>query len=183
MNYKIHFLLLTIVYISFGCNQIYSQVQYGGAPKSFQVSKKLIKDSCINIKGVSIQVPPPACSEDDEIIGKAIKVDFTLDNSGVWLELEDGDRIWQLKLSTTSSSSLSVLYKEFELAEGSELYFYSCDKTEVLGSYTFRNNNKYNIFQTGKISGECVIVELYEPKYVRRKSYFEIFEVGYFFRS
>uniref|UniRef100_UPI00404B154E PKD domain-containing protein n=1 Tax=Fulvivirga sp. TaxID=1931237 RepID=UPI00404B154E len=181
MKFKIFICL--IISITFCSGFLFGQVQHGGSPRSFQLKQSTVKNRSVNNKGEKVYISPPIKPEEDDVIGKSVKVDFTLENSGVWLDMENGDRIWRLEINTIGSLSLNILYKEFSLAEGSELYSYNCDQSEILGSYTSKNNNRHNIFQTGKVSGQCVMIELYEPSDVKGKSHFEIYEVGYFFKT
>ena len=177
-----YYITLVSILFLFKSHQAFGQVQYGGTPKSFTLKKSTISSRSANSKK-EVHIATPSIPDNPEVIGVTTKVNYTPNNSGTWTELENGDRIWQLQLSATGSSALNALYKKFNLAVGSELYFYSCDKKQILGAYNHNNNNKYNVFQTGNINGECAIVELYEPASVKTPSYFEIFEVGYFFNS
>ena len=96
------------------------------------------------------------------------KVDYNLVNSGIWYELPNGDKLWQLGVSCPNALSVSFCYNKFWLPKGGKLFVYSKDKRQVLGAFTSRNNKgdreHLRGFATGLIYGNEVILEYYQPK-------------------
>ncbi len=107
----------------------------------------------------------------------AIDVRMNLENNGQWLELANGDRLWQLKISSSNAKGLYILYEDFYLPQGGELWMYNEDKTQVLGSYTQANNKESGKFMTGSITAETEVLEYFEPKEVRGQGIIDIFKI------
>lgn len=175
---------ILLVYLAFLTLPVaQAQVSYGGEPLSFSQE---FKNSINSRQSISVEhVSPPDLSDviDTDAVGKAVKVNFSLTNSGTWLELENGDRIWQLEIRSSHAKSLAILYEDFYLPEGATLFAYSCDKSYVLGSYNSKNNSYHRRFLTGDVPGECVIIEYFEPKKSKGLGTFKIYELMYLFNK
>ena len=52
---------------------------------------------------------------------KNIPVDYTPDNSGTWETLEDGSRLWRLRLSSAGALSLNLGLEHFDLPEDADV--------------------------------------------------------------
>lgn len=122
--------------------------------------------------------------EDEEFIGAPrfaapLQVDYTLENSGEWTELEDGGLLWRLRIRSEGALALAAFYKNLFLPPGSKLFMYSEDGRQVLGAYTFRNNRPSGQFMTGFIKGETAVVEYYEPASARGQGRLQIFRIDH----
>lgn len=100
--------------------------------------------------------------------GYPIDVDFNLNNSGTWIDLPNGDRIWQLGIRSEGALSINLLYDNFWLPEGAKFFVFSEDRKHSIGAMTSVNNKgeKENVqgFATGLIYGESIVLEYYLPK-------------------
>ena len=88
---------------------------------------------------------------------------LTLQNSGVWENLPNGDRVWRLKINSPAAISLNMLLADFQLSPGAALHLYNEDRTELQGAYTSDNNNQDKVLGTMPIKGNTLWIELYEP--------------------
>ena len=95
--------------------------------------------------------------------GHKFNVDFSLNNSGEWMELENGDRIWKLSIYTKNAYAISLEYNQFYLPNQSTLYIYNNNQDMILGSYTNENNQDDMLFATPLVEGEIIHLEYYEP--------------------
>ena len=172
-------IILKLSFLAFSTS-LTAQISAGGLPPSFENPAiegnqlKSEKIPAINLKKVQ--------KEDEQHPGTTrftspYSVEFNLENSGRWSELENGDRIWQLKVSSRNALGLMFLYENFYLPPGAQLFMYNEDKSQVLGAYTSRNNKKSGHFMTGLIDGETAILEYYEPAPVLGLGRFQIFRV------
>lgn len=93
-----------------------------------------------------------------------IAVDLSLQNAGQWQELENGDRIWRIKIQSPKALALAFLYDKFFIPVGASLYMYDEKYQQILGAYTSRNNKPSHKMMTGLIKGETAILEYYEPR-------------------
>jgi lysyl endopeptidase len=90
-------------------------------------------------------------------------VSHDLNNSGEWETLNNGSRIWRLKVKSAGALSLNFIFTDFNLPQGGNVYIYTPDKSMVQGAYTYDNNNKSNSLGTELIKGEVAIIEYHEP--------------------
>lgn len=95
------------------------------------------------------------------------EVNYNLNNSGVWKELPNGDKIWQLRIICPDALSINILYDKFWIPEGGKLFIYSTDGKHSIGAFTSKNNKGDNInvrgFATGLVFGDDIIIEYFQP--------------------
>jgi len=94
--------------------------------------------------------------------GYKFDVNLSLNNSGEWLDLENGDRIWRLTINSQDAFALSLEYNEFYLPVGSTLFIYNEDYSMILGGYTNVNNQSDMLFSTPLVQGDIIHLEYYE---------------------
>ncbi len=165
-----------------------SQVSTGGIPPGF--SEKDLQDDMMTVKLLPVDLLQ-ITNEDalDEKNGYpyryayGIVVDLSLDNSGTWTELSNGDRIWKLKVISPAALAIGLYYRVFYLPPGAELYLYNEAKTQILGAYTSVNNKDIGAFATELVEGDVVILEYYEPSDQADKGVINISEVAHAYRS
>ncbi len=148
-----------------------AQISSGGTPISFtkavradihavtmppvDVAALLAEDSIEQGKGIPYR------------FGFPFEVNYDLDNSGTWEDLNDGGRLWRLRIECPGAYSINLVYDEFWLPEGAKLFIYNEDRSYVIGSFTERNNKEYEKFATALVKGDVSILEYYEPADVK----------------
>lgn len=91
-------------------------------------------------------------------------VNYTLDNSGAWQTLDDGGRLWRLKVCIHGALSTNTYYDKFWLPEGCKFFVYSEDTRQSIGAVT----SKY-------IEGSRDIpLPLQQPLFLERMSFTNI---------
>ena len=95
---------------------------------------------------------------------KNIPVDYTPDNSGTWETLEDGSRLWRLRLSSAGALSLNLGLDNFDLPENAAFWVHSPDGSGVQGPYTAKNRNALGGLWTAVVLGDELVAELRMPK-------------------
>lgn len=112
------------------------------------------------------------------ITDQLFEVAYNTFNSGTWINLMNGDRLWRLKITSPGAKKTALYYRNFYLPEGGFLFVYNEDKSEVLGAYSSRNNESANendgVFSTEYITGETQIIEYYEPATAKNKAHIEV---------
>ncbi|MDF1798908.1 MAG: hypothetical protein P1V81_07010 [Planctomycetota bacterium] len=98
--------------------------------------------------------------------GDELAVHLTPGNSGEWTELENGDRVWRLRIESAGAYSLSLIFDEFLLPAGSELYAYDDERTVVYGQYNQANNKANRMFAIQPLPGDALTLEYFEPAHV-----------------
>ena len=111
------------------------------------------------------------------------KYKYTLDGSGTWETLPNGDRLWRLKLTTQSEliTGIGVHSSKMNIPQGGKLFFYSDDKKYVVGPVTEPNGKGTKQLLVNSIPGKTIWIEYYEPKAQKNKSTFDIDALMYRF--
>jgi hypothetical protein len=149
---------------------VFSQIQgNGGIPKGFKqkdISKK------VDFRTFS-QPNIQELKAEDELVdntgtapwrfGFNNYTNLDLNNSGTWVELLNGDRIWILKLTCQNELTVNLTFSNTAIPEGNELYVYNESKDFILGKFT--SNHLYNgKLGTELIPGNTAIIEYYVKK-------------------
>ncbi len=168
----------TLILVLFTTYAIDAQVSIGGTPFSFSSQFQVLFPQASEI----MELPA-----DKQVLTKPydwnksftvpIQTSFDLKNSGRWLDLPNGDRLWQLTIKVPSAHGLVLMYDKFHLPHGSKFFVYDADKKQVLGAYTHQNSTKSNRFLTGIIKDQIATIEYYEPKAVKGEGHFRLFRV------
>lgn len=95
---------------------------------------------------------------------KNIQVEFTLDNSGTWETLDDGSRLWRLRLSSPGALSLNLGLDRFDLPKGATFWVHAPDGSMVQGPYTAQNRNALGGLWTAIVLGNELVAELRVPE-------------------
>jgi len=119
----------------------------------------------------------PAKADNYFRFGKEIAVSLGLENAGKWAQLENGDRIWLLKILSKGAYSINLEFNKFYIPEGGELYIYNGDKTMLQGPITFAQNMESGVYANDLLKGESIILEYYEPSSATGKSQLNISQV------
>ena len=109
--------------------------------------------------------------------------DYRPDNAGRWFTLPDGTRVWRFGIRSRGACSLNLLFTEYELPEGAQLFLYNADQTQVLGAFSHLNKSEKAVRPTALIEGESVIVEYQEPAQAAFHGQLAIGEVNHGYRS
>ncbi len=186
---KTIFLTIIIFTLSLVSINSFSQKSYGGLPISF--TNKQISTSIDHII-----VPQPDMYEimqEDMLdekngemykIGRVLPINVSMENSGTWDVLPDGTEVWRLKISSAGAKSITLLYSNFYLPEGSQLFLYNENKNQILGSFDNRTNPKRgNRFSTQMIQGETTYIEYIKPVEVTEEAIIEIEDIVYNYRN
>ena len=178
---------LTIVLCLLIMGASYAQISEGGQPVS--VFRTLSAD----IQTVQMpEVDVAALLAEDEIeqgkgipyrFGTPFEVDYNLENSGTWDELNDGGAVWRLRIATHNAFSINLIYREFALPAGAKLFIYNEDRSHVIGAFTSQNNKEHGQFATAPVGGDVCILEYYEPAAVRGQGVIEIQRIVYAYKN
>lgn len=164
---------------------LHAQVSEGGLPPSFQFATNLRSQE------QAVQVPVNFSVEDLKAvdawrvsqgaplaIAKVIDTDLSIEKSGDWVTLPDGQKVWQLHLQAPDAIALLLYYSDFYIPEGGKLFIYNIDKSQVLGAYTNRTHPRNGPFATELIAGDEIILE-YVPAPSEEQPAIRISGVGY----
>lgn len=117
-----------------------------------------------------------------EHFAKHLQVNFTLENSGEWRELPNGDRIWRLKVHSAGAFSLQPFFGEFNIPQGAKFYVYD-NMNRVYGAFNEQSNRKTGDFIAPFIDGTYVTLEYFEPFSQRGKGKIKMTELSYGYKN
>jgi uncharacterized protein (DUF2249 family) len=100
----------------------------------------------------------------------------SMDTSGVWETLPNGDRVWRMQLHANSDwlKGIGVQTTELILPEGCTLFFYSPDKKQLVGPVLPADPLGSRQRMVNTIAGKDICIEYYEPKAQKGKGLFNI---------
>lgn len=101
-------------------------------------------------------------------------------NSGITFTT-DNLKVWRVGIRSKGAYSLNILFSKFRLPEGAKVFVYNSGQTEILGSYTHRNNTDLNLLPVQPVSGDALIVEYQEPTDAAFRGEIEVGEVNHDF--
>lgn len=115
--------------------------------------------------------------------GYKYQTNFSLENSGVWVDLPNGNRVWRLEIIAPGAMTMNLLLDNVHIPTGAHLYLSDIERTNRVGAYTERNNHPSKELGTELIHGDHMVVEYYEPKSVIGQGSFTITDVVHGYRS
>lgn len=100
--------------------------------------------------------------------------------------MDDGSKIWRLKVNIPGALSTNTYYDKFWLPEGGKFFIYSEDPQQSIGAITseFIGGSKDEPikFATALIYGENVVYEYYQPAWVKESPIISIPRIDYGYR-
>lgn len=146
----------------------YSQQGLGGMPKSG-------KDA-VDLKNIwTAQFAAPDVNQlraedaiNDELqtgpwrFGFNQDVDYNFYNSGTWIDLPGGGKIWLLKVVCENALTVNLTFENLSIPEGNELYVYNPQKDFILGKFV-QNHIYEGQLGTELVPGNTAIVEYFIP--------------------
>lgn len=147
--------------------ELNAQISEGGIPPSFQFTTTLRNSLPVHDVPVTFNVEDLKKVDEWQLtegiappcIATSIEVSLNTKNSGKWLQLSNGDTIWQLQLHASDAIALMLYYTDFYIPEGGKLFIYNTEKTQILGAYTHRTNPSGGPFATELIAGDMLTLE------------------------
>lgn len=179
---KIYSILFLIFAYHFGTSQVTNE----GLPLSW--NQTLAEINPLKLEAVDIKKyqDEDAINDLNKTIpwrfGAEIVVDYNLQNSGNWTELENGDRVWRIRLFSENAKTLNFVMSDFYMPEGANLYLYNHEKTDLIGAYDSQQNNTERVLGTWLVKGDDIYLEYFEPKAVRNQGKLELFKVVHGYR-
>ncbi|MFM9985749.1 MAG: trypsin-like peptidase domain-containing protein [Flavobacteriales bacterium] len=103
-------------------------------------------------------------------------------NSGTWTLLENGDKVWQLRMHSSGALAISVFFNNLYLPQGSSLFVYPTDQSYFEGPFLLSDCAAHGYFATPEVLGDDVVLEYYEPAGVVAKTNIQLRGIGHYYR-
>jgi lysyl endopeptidase len=170
------------VIILANCLLSYSQISFPGRP--VEMSKNF-QDHLQYIEVVRPQViHDEPLSKDGFLNYKSsrfadnVEVFYSPDNSGDWDSSKADINIWRVGFYSPGASSMGIIFNKFQLQAGTKLFLYSPSKAELLGAFTFRNNNSNDLLAIVPLKDDSVVIEFQVQKRIHNFGKLEINQIG-----
>lgn len=169
-----------------------TQISEGGLPTSFQADKFDNPDIFKQDYQVHELISPDmeTVYQEDAVssekgqayrVGVNIPVSYSIMNSGSWLELPNGDRLWRLGIHIPDAQALSLYFSEkVKIPQGGRLHAYNERHSQYVGAYTASTPSFYAMEM---IQGDLITLEYYMPAGSNALPVIEISEVAYYYRG
>jgi PKD repeat protein len=158
-----------IVALLFICLPIFTlsaQVKVPGLPESFSIRTK----QAVIFPGKTLEaLDTAALIEEDKkmsIINRYSQVqelNIDIKEQGAKTEISGKGYIWRYQITSENANSLGLTFSSFMLPEGSSLFIYNSDHTELLGAYTSQNNKDSHVLTIEDLNDKNAIIEYFEP--------------------
>jgi hypothetical protein len=181
---KTHALLL-IVLLLYLLPSVNGQISKKGTPYSWLNPQLIEQPEVVQLPGA--QAIPASIIEESRlksgtnVFAHLFSVNKGLLNAGVWTDLPNGDRIWQISLESDGALGFTVNFSRYLLPDGASVFIFNADRTQVLGAFTSANNKPWQGLAVQPISGSSITIEYYEPSDVDFEGELHIAQVGHDF--
>ncbi|HOY29065.1 MAG TPA: hypothetical protein PLR96_08830, partial [Flavobacteriales bacterium] len=140
MSLRLHaFLLLSVCLLA--SDSASGQLSFGGHPYGTDRSNGLPDAPLTTMAEVDVA----ALKAEDEArlaagkkgpyrFGSNHAVDLSLENSGIWHTMSNGDRVWRTAVRCPGAFSINMEFHEFVIPDGAQVFVYN-EMDDVLGGF------------------------------------------------
>lgn len=166
---------------------VLSQINVGGVPYGLRmgldrVSVPTVHSAAFDAEAAAAKDAQRAAAHLLPLYGRSLAVNADLQNSGTWMDLPNGDRLWRLRVVTDGALANELYFEDFYLPGGALLHIYDEHGEQLIGGFTSANNRASGLFASAQLIGESCILEYYEPQAVAGQGHFRIATVGHAYR-
>ncbi|MEM7305265.1 MAG: hypothetical protein AAF682_01280 [Planctomycetota bacterium] len=116
--------------------------------------------------------------------GDVITTSLGVTDSGTWEQVEaDGSLVWRMRIEAPGAYTLGVVFSEYEIPAGGQVFLYTDDMSEILGAYTDSNNNVNGLLGIQPIVGDAVTVEYVQQAWAEGAPKLRVGEVIYDYKN
>lgn len=133
----------------------------------------IFNKSILNVNEYTLEVDVDKLLNEDELgmtpglpdrVAYSVPVNSDLFSLGSWIDLPDGRKFYQARLSSLGAYNLVIAFDRFTLPKNAQLFFYSPNKETLYGGFTHNDNNTAKTFTSPIIYGDEVVIEYFVPK-------------------
>ncbi|QAA81616.1 T9SS type A sorting domain-containing protein [Aequorivita sp. H23M31] len=99
---------------------------------------------------------------------------LNMDEDGLWTDLPNGGKIWQVVIQSQNALNISINFTDFFLPPGSRLQLFNNERTTVAQTFTNAQNRESNRLGTWFINGDTVWIEYFQAAGTSAKPRLEI---------
>jgi hypothetical protein len=103
-------------------------------------------------------------------------------NQASWRPTGNDKSIWQFGIECTGARTINLIFEDFYLPKGAEMFIWSADREEFLGSFNHKNNQDYRVLATSILQHDKIVVEVQSLSSVKEQVSFVISMVVHGYR-
>lgn len=107
------------------------------------------------------------------------EVNLTPENSGEWLQGENGYAVWKVTIRSAGAKSINLIFEEFNLPSNARLFLFSETENHILGAFTDVNNKSSGKFAVSPVLGDEITVQFEIPDNFIQNKHFRITRVNH----
>lgn len=164
-----------------------AQVSFGGFPYNWEdkhVSSQIAFTAMPAIDMESLAAEDAVVDQYKEApyrFGFEHETAFGLDQAS-WRSIDDNKSIWQFGIECASARTINLIFENFYLPKGAEMFIWSADREEFLGSFNHKNNQEYRVLATSILQHDKIVVEVQAKNEVKDQVSFVISMVVHGYR-
>jgi hypothetical protein len=110
--------------------------------------------------------------------GEVIETDVGIDSAGVWEEVPaDGSLVWRARIAAPGAFSLGIVFTEYDIPAGGQVFLYADGKPAVYGAYTDANNNVNGLLGIEPVFSDAVTIEYVQQAFVTEMPHLRVGQV------
>jgi lysyl endopeptidase len=163
-------LILLVSLIMWGTGPVFAQLQFPGKPMG-DFRRMKAADVIYTLPPVDPLLIESLVSSNRESVRKPLQfaverpVQLCPESHGGWIEHE-GYRIWRVHIVSPGAYSLGLVFNEYRVEKGVNIFIYDPDQHVVKGAFTAGNNKRSGVLPVGHVPGEELIVEMQVPDHM-----------------
>jgi hypothetical protein len=160
--------IISFLLVLFNSFSAFGQISHGGSPYFKSTASQMKFETILmpveNIRNIKSErfVEKKSRLKHAKFAHQFV-LDKSIDDSGEWTTIPNGQRVWNLALNSPGAYSLSLVFEKFRLPKGGQLFVYNYTDDRILGAYTEKNNKASGRFAIEPLAGEDLIIEYIEP--------------------
>ncbi len=165
----------------------FAQVSHGGYPFNWDDKHVSSQISFVSMPEIDLE----ALQAEDAIVDQYKEAPFRFgfehetnlnEQSATWIDLGNGKSIWQLGIHCPEARSINLIFEEFYLPKGAEMFLWSTDREEFLGSFNHLNNHESRVMGTSILQSNSIVVEVICKNEIKSEVEFTIKQVVHGYR-
>ena len=178
--------LLSIFAFSFAFAAM-AQVSFGGFPYNWEDKHVSSQISFNTMPAIDME----ALAAEDAVVDQYKEAPYRFGfehetafgiNQASWRSIENEKSIWQFGIECSGARTINLIFEDFYLPKGAEMFIWSADREEFLGSFNHKNNQEYRVLATSILQHDKIVIEVQASNAVKDQVSFVISMVVHGYR-
>lgn len=94
-----------------------------------------------------------------------------------YCEVLPNGKLFLLGITSKNALSIQLIFKQFRIPKGAELFIFSFNKQHFIGKFTEKNNTPSTTFPLAPVSSDSIVIEYFEPENAEFTAFLEIGQI------